>query len=420
MSELATIQIEPELGYTKLLSMPRLGGTVTVLNGAGTVAVLPGFKPVGDAWVQSANKRLALVRERRFTISVMLVLLLGSVAASAQTPQQVWSVDLAANKDFSKRLSIQEVALISPSIDFLDETHLICSFYDREKNGPYTVAGAAFHVLEISAQNGAFGRELDFVPVNDYARAFPVAGGGFVVSTGTELLKFSGGFDPGLKYREPGMQDWWMSDVSPSLQTIFLYKQDPLGGKGTWVWVHAEDFALVKRIQGPLADFPEGFPEASDESASFLDGTGNRAVFSGGKEEIICKACWARFITNDLLFVNGVSSYSIQTLEGARQGSGKLNSGASPFARASHSSRIAYLSGDYRGWGFPIETHFNKLTGKVLVRDWSTNAEVAEIPLQERVTNPSAAFEQSALALSPDGKYLAFLFHHTLTLYRLP
>ncbi|MGD0628888.1 MAG: hypothetical protein ABR987_06020, partial [Terracidiphilus sp.] len=37
----------------------------------------------------------------------------------------------------------------------------------------------------------------------------------------------------------------------------------------------------------------------------------------------------------------------------------------------------------------------------------------------ERTTNPSAGLSQMALALSPNGEFLAVLLHHTLSFYRL-
>lgn len=52
--------------------------------------------------------------------------------------------------------------------------------------------------------------------------------------------------------------------------------------------------------------------------------------------------------------------------------------------------------------------------------DWNTNKVIAEIDVNEHASNPSAGLAQMALALSPDGKYLVVLFHHTLTTYQLP
>jgi hypothetical protein len=66
----------------------------------------------------------------------------------------------------------------------------------------------------------------------------------------------------------------------------------------------------------------------------------------------------------------------------------------------------------YVGWRFPVETHFDSLTGKAIVLDWSTNDRMEEVKISERVGNSSAGLTQMDLALSPDGKYLPVLPHH--------
>ena len=338
----------------------------------------------------------------------------------AQSPQKLWSVDLGTNKDFHNRLDVFEGAVNPPSIDFLSNSRIICGFYDGERrniNSP-PLPRPGYHVLAINAQNGLFGQELDFHPAEDDAKTLPIYGGGFVVSTGRELLEFSNEFVPGIKYQEPSgdLDAYLRVDVSPSLQTILVYDKTPENPQAEWNWFRVKDFSLVTGLQGPRARLKW---EASDTAAIF-DGIGNRTLLSTGKVAVICTLCNAYFITDDLLFIDMDTSYYLQTIEGKQQGRGKLNLEALKLTRAAQATRIAYLTGAYRGWGFPIQTHFNRLTGKVIVLDWSTNKKVGEIKISERVSNPSAGFEQTALALSPDGKYVAFLFHHTLSLYRMP
>jgi hypothetical protein len=188
-------------------------------------------------------------------------------------------------------------------------------------------------------------------------------------------------------------------DVSPSLQTILVYDKTPEDPKGKWSWFRTKDFSIVTSLHGPRTRLIQ----ASDTSAIF-DGIGNRTLLSAGKSAVICRLCEAYFITDNLLFIDKNTSYNLQTIEGTQQARGKLNLEALKLARAAQATRIAYLTGAYRGWGFPIQTHFNRLTGKVVVLDWSTNKRVAEFKISERVSNPSAGFTQTALALSPDGK----------------
>jgi hypothetical protein len=126
-------------------------------------------------------------------------------AGFGQSPQRLWSVDLATNKDFQEHLGVFEGAVNAPSIDFLSNSQIICGFYDGEARNinspPLPLPG--YHMLAINARNGLFGQELDFHPVEDDAKTLPIYGGGFVVSTGRELSEFSNEFVPGIKYREP-------------------------------------------------------------------------------------------------------------------------------------------------------------------------------------------------------------------------
>jgi hypothetical protein len=344
-----------------------------------------------------------------------------AVSASAQKPTQLWSIDLSADQDFHKRLTVLEVSLDAPSINFLSDSQIICYFYDGEKGGyNLSMPPSGYHVLEIGANNGAFGRKLDFQPVDDHSRALPTDDGGFVVFTGKELKKFNNEFAPGVSYPTPREQvgdalDRWLVDVAPSLQAILLYYHRPGDPQGRWTWLHTKDLTVVESFQSSLT----AMIHASDTAAVF-DGVGNQQLLPARKATVICERCDVHFLTNDLLFVDKEKSYDIQTLAGKQQGAGKLAIQALHFTRAAHATRVAYVTGSYVGWGFPIVTHLTSIKGKVTVLDWRTNKQVGEINVNEPLVNPSAGLTQMALALSPDGKRLAVLLRHTLTLYRLP
>jgi hypothetical protein len=334
-----------------------------------------------------------------------------------------WSIDLDMDKDFQKRLRVLEVSLDAPSINFLNNSQIICDFYDGEKGGyNLSMPPSGYHVLEIDANNGAFGRKLDFQPIDDHSRAMSTDDGGFIIFTGKELRKFNNQFILSLSYSTPREQvgeylDRWLVDVAPSLQTILLYYHRPGDPQGRWTWIRTKDLTVVKSFQSSLTTMIQG--QASDTAAIF-GGIGNQQLLSAGKTAIICTRCDAHFLTNDLLFVDKEKSYGIQTVEGKQQGVGKLDIQANSLTRAAHATRVAYVTGHYVGWGFPLQTHFGSITGKIIVLDWRTNREVVEIKVNERVDNPSAGLTQMALALSPDGKSLAVLLHHTLSLYHLP
>lgn len=342
-------------------------------------------------------------------------------ALCAQHPEKLWSVDLAADRVFQKRLSVLEVSLDAPSINFLSNSQIICDFYDGEKGGyNSSMPPSGYHVLEIDANNGAFGRKLDFQPVDDHSRALPTDDGSFIVFTGKELKKFNNEFTPGVSYPTAREQvgevlDRLLVDVAPSLQTILLYYHRPRDTQGLWTWLRTKDFTVVKSFQSSLATRIY----ASDTEAIF-DGVGNLQLLSAEESTALCTRCSAYFLTDDLLFLDEQKSYTIETTAGENRGKGSLGIGGGKLARAAHSSRFAYVTGGIVGWGFPTQTHFNKIDGKIRVWDWTTNKVIAEIDVNEPVGNPSAGLAQMGLALSPDGKSLAVLLHHTLTLYRLP
>jgi hypothetical protein len=353
----------------------------------------------------------------------LLLLSVAAMVAGAQSPARLWSVDLAKDTSFDKRLSVLEVSLDAPSINFLSNSQIICDFYDGEKGGyNLSMPPSGYHVLEIDANNGALGRKLDFQPVDDHSRSLPTDDGGFVVFTGKELKKFNNEFGLGVSYPTPREQvgdvlDRWLVDVAPSLQTILVYHGRPGDTQDRWTWLRAKDLTIANSIQASLAMMIQ----ASDTRAIFWGGVNEaRLLSSEGKSAVICARCDANFLTDDLLFVDKGKSYDIQTAEGKQQGAGRLDVQALKLTRAARTTRLAYVTGPYAGWGFPIQTHFNKITGKIIVEDWSTNKVLVQIEVNEPAGNPSAGLTQMALALSPDGRYLAVLLHHTLSLYRLP
>ena len=358
---------------------------------------------------------------RTFYVAFILALAIRVAIGSVRPPQKLWSVDLSKDPDFGKRLSMLEVSLGAPSINFLSNSQIICDFYDGEEGGyNLSMPPSGYHVLEIDANSGAFGRKLDFQPVDNYSRALPTDDGGFVVFTGKELKKFDNGFASGVIYPTPREQigdalDRWLVDVAPSLQTILLYYHRPRDPQGRWTWIRTKDLTVIASFQSSLT---AGI-HASDSGAIF-DGVGNQQLLSAEKAAVICARCNAYFLSKDLLFVDKEKSYTIETTAGENRRKGNLGFGGEKLARAAHSPRFAYVTGGFVGWGFPIQTHFNKIAGKIRVWDWNTNKEIAEIDVNEHAGNPSAGLSQMALALSPDGKYLAVLFHHTLSLYRLP
>jgi hypothetical protein len=182
-----------------------------------------------------------------------------------------------------------------------------------------------------------------------------------------------------------------------------------------WTWIRTNDFRVIRNIPGP----PTLLIRASEDAAIFNDAS-DEELFSESNKSSICEHCDAHFLTDGLLFLDKRKSYSIQTTGGKQLTTGRLKMDAKDLAIAASATRLAYITGGYVGWGFPIATHYDNIVASIVVRDWTTNEVIAQIPLEEAVTNPSDGLNQTALALSPDGQRLAVLVHHVLTLYRLP
>ncbi len=340
---------------------------------------------------------------------------------SAKTPTPLWSIDLAADKDFQKRLNFSEVLLSPPSLNFLSNSQLICDFYSGEMNGIYDSSSLpGYYVVEINLHSREIGRKLEFtVQENDF-RTMAVADGGFLVLSHKDLQKFSGQFVPGASYataRVHGKEyfDRRFVDVAPGGQTALLYNHRLDDQQGSWTWLRTSDLTTIKSMQGPRT----GLIRASDQAGIFY-GTDDREMLLDGKTNVLCTRCDSHFLTNDLLFLAKEQSYAIQTVSGNEQGSGTLDIQAHNFARAAQATRFAYSTGHYVEHVFPIQTEFDSITCKIMVVDWKTNKPVAEIDINEPAGNPSAGLAQLALALSPDGQYLAVLLHQKVTLYRLP
>jgi hypothetical protein len=343
-----------------------------------------------------------------------------TISAVAKPPVRLWSVDLGADSDFRKRLNVQEVLLNRPSINFLSNSTIICDFYDGETigfNPSLTLHG--YHVLEVNASTGRFERKLSFESADDNSRALPVADGGFVVLAGGSLKKYNSEFEPRESYPTPiesinQRPDLWRVDVAPGASEILLYHHG-VGEQGELTWLRTIDLSIMDSV---LAK-PVGGIHASDRAGIF-SGVGNRLLISKDKTSVLCKLCNAYFLTDDLILIDRGKEYSIESITGEKRWHGRLGIGGEDFSRAANATRFAYVTGHYAGSGFPRQTHSELITGKIIVLDWSTNKRVTEIDFNEPSGNPSAGMTQSALALSADGKYLAVLLHHTLSLYRLP
>ena len=357
-----------------------------------------------------------------FVVTILFVMIANHPRSiSAQSPTKLWSVDLSKDKDFRARLKFQEVMLYTPSLNFLNNSQIICDFFSTAKDGTGEISTTmGYHVLEIDAHTGTLGRKLEFKALENNYKALPVADGGFIVFADDQLKKYNNHFMLGPSYSTPRVQggeyfDRWLVDIAPSGQTVLLYSHRPGETQGRWTWLRTTDLTTVTSMQAPTARIIR----ASDVAGIF-DGIDDRELLFGGKTTVLCTRCNVHFLTENLLFLDKQQSYAIQTITGKEQGAGKLDVQALNFSRSAQATRVAYVTGHYVGSGSLIQTNFESITGKIIVLDWNANKSVAAIEMNEPTGNPSAGLTQMALALSPNGEYLAVLLHHTLSLYRLP
>lgn len=371
---------------------------------------------------------------RPFVVVTAVVVLLALTALLARkirtpshqlTPVEIWSIDLKADREFSLRTQVFESLLTPPDLSFLNDDQIICGFYSGAEIGTGEFSkGSGFHVLEVSAKDGAPGRRLDIQSVDDYDRALPVDGGGFVVLAGDKLAMFDSRFKPGPSISvapvQPGeVFDIRHIDVSPSGQTVLLYSRRAGGETSRWAWLRSSDLSPIQSED--IAHVGNVLEVQTSDKFAIGVGGPEPFILENGAERSICSGCKAELLTDSLFFIDKGNRYSIQTLNGHQIGTGPLNIDADHLVRAKNVTRLAFVTGHYSdGSGFLIQTNFRSVTGKVEVLDWSSNKLLAQIDIREQIGNPSAGLSQMALALSPDGKLLAVLLHHTLTLYRLP
>ncbi len=331
---------------------------------------------------------------------------------------KVWESDLGLNASYNKRLAASEVDLYPPAINFLDDSTIICGFY----SGQLFVPGeepkdSTYHVVGIDAVKGAISQEITVNAVSQSAKALPINGDRFVVFDGAHLQLFGNNFAPIPGYSDPTARVKFEPlrakiDVTPNQERIVLFYGSNDGGFNAQ-WLSANDFAEASRLTGVLSFFVGA---SGDALLGYERNGGLVILHSDRTSRTSCANCGGEFINDKLLFVHDNTRYHIETIDGKMLVSGRLDLTAGNFTRSLFAPRIAYVTGAYTS----STSQYTGISGDVVVFDWNTEQMVSELKWEEPITNPSAGLNQMSLALSPDGKLLAVLLHHTLTLYRLP
>lgn len=367
--------------------------------------------------------------------SFLLLAALLQLHAAAQKPVLLWSQDLSGNQEFHKRLQeFLGAGTPAPTVDFLNDKQMIVAFHNGVASyGKPIAMPLKFEVVEVEADSGQFGRELSFPVLNDFSQAAVLANGEFLVLAGEFLVRYSRSFQlvgalpvPLPLHGEPTLQsfgsrsNWnpnigrWKMEIAPSGDTILL-EHDVKPLQIELQWLNAYDFREKRRASTGHA----WHLLAADDSA--LDVVPIDGVYRLTDKDPapLCKMCGAYLLSDELIFLDKVKHYEIVDRSGRTQATGKLSLGASGFARAMHATRFAYGTGAYRGYGLPLITHFPSVHLDVKVFDWGSMKQVADIHLNKKVGAVSIGYSQTALALSPDGQFLAILDDATLNCYRL-
>jgi hypothetical protein len=369
------------------------------------------------------------------TCLLSFVSVLPTNAATATKATLLWSLDLAHDKDFRTRLQQSPIVLRPPQVDFLNEQQIVVSFDDGVISDPGPVLKPfGFHVLEVSVDSGKPGKALSFPVLTDSAQTKVIKGGRFLVLAGEQLQVVSSDFTklaslptplkrhgqptkqvfpPETTYWNPRYERWQM-DVAPGGDTVLLgHTEAPM--QMQLQWLQASNLSPYKTYS--TGTWEDVF--ASDEGALLIQPRATVLLF-GDRLLPLCNLCMAHFITDELIFVNTDKSFEIRSLNGNVKAQGKLSVYADPFERAQIASRIAYATGAYSGYGFPLVNHFTRVHSDVRIYDWKEKRQVAEVRLKKSVGSVSAGYKQLAFALSPDGKKLAILDDSKLACYLLP
>ena len=368
----------------------------------------------------------------------VLLLILAS-AASSQDLAKMWSIDLSKDRDFQQRLQASEALLRPPTLDFLSQDQVILAFDDNSiSNLTLKMRPFGFNVLEVEASSGQLKRRLSFRVLLDTSQAKATGDGSFLVLAGEELKKFSDSFEEiasmatplelhgqpteqrtgGRTFFNPHYETWRM-DVAPGGKEVALVHVR--GPKVMEVsWLRTNDFATIAAVDGEPSD-QQGISAGNQAIWLFPYGW-SRLLLSSGQELSLCDRCWrGYFLTDDLVSLDERDKYEVESISGKTKSGGKLQGGTSNFCRAANESRFAYATGNYKGAGFPLRTHFAAHLD-VKVFDWNLMKQVGEVSFdrpEQPENSVTSGFRQTALALSPNGQRLLVLTGAILSLYQV-
>lgn len=341
-------------------------------------------------------------------VAVIAILLAHCCSSlNSQKAEKLWSIDLRTNPEYAKRLSSSQLSLTPASVVFAGDSRIILSFYDDLAHGYHRADPSEnYHLIGISADDGVVRERLVFSTFDHEWRVHSIVSGGLLVIGNQKIMKYRSTLELQMTRTAPeiGLPDLyyerWMADCVPDGSEVVLYHS--VGpNKSEFIWMNTNDLSRVR---------------AEPTEAHQVMRASNSEVIT---EKSVCDTCADYFLAGGRRFVDRGKKYEVRDTNGKSMASGSLRGGASHFARSMSSSRVAFIESVSRFNGIALFGFPSAIAERVTVLDWERNRRVAEIDLEERITNPWDGLKQSALALSPHGKLLVVLLRYSLTCYRL-
>ena len=357
------------------------------------------------------------------------------------SPQQLWSVDLSADPDFSKRaLADNRLSLRPPSLGFLDNEHFVVAFDDNSSElSGFEMRPFGFHVVEATATLGRLGAKRSWQVLNSTSQVVPIRNGRVLVLVGEQLKELSSDFGevatlsiplelhgrptpmhlPSGLFLNPDYERWQV-DVTPDGNAVVLAHY--VGPQATIEWLGSSDLKRGNSVNFTAPGLKTVFA-GGDFALVTAHNVPPVLLTRSGEQRKLCDCGTevARVATNELIFLAARTEYRLVTREGEVRQSGKIKLTGHQFDRAAELGRFAYTSGFYKGSGFPLQTSFTpQMT--VHIVDTRTLKQIAEKTFVQPPV-PKGGFSyghESAIALSPDGRRLLVLIGSTISLFAIP
>jgi len=343
-------------------------------------------------------------------------------------------VDLTHQALFSRRTHTENETLLRPPvIQFFGPDKLLLSFDD---NSDFESRPFQFHVLEFNTADGTLIHSLSRNVTSNNSKTLPVGDGIVMLINNESIEKVSANLD----ITEP-----LFSKITQPLNEEVARKHDrrkhfdiSVSPSGKQLLLATIDFPKVTLYWFDSHSFQQiGSASVTSLGAPMFDTGDNFAIVWGvwGQKTLIASPNFATRPIHDQAHLAGMidDKRALMTTTFKKpieifriQDGVTLQTLAIPyvstFSSAPIAGRVAVESSVFKGSGFPLQTHFTPHM-TVTVVELNSKKEVANLKFDKQEVRPgelSTGFNQTAIALSPDGKRLAVVVDYQLLMYELP